>query len=139
MKKTALSILAFSSALLATAEVSSLTEVFSEAKTSGNVKYYFIQTDKNVAGGADTSANANSLGGELHFDTASLYGFSAKITSVTGGKEISVNAVGAKAVVAFGGSKFVLACSKVFKDENKRLFSSSMGWNTTLHKYDYIK
>jgi hypothetical protein len=83
MKKIALSILAFSSALLATPEVTTLTEVFSEAQTSGNVKYYFIQTDKNVAGGTDTSANANSVGGQLSFDTASLYGFSGGVTFMT--------------------------------------------------------
>jgi len=83
MKKITLSILAFSSALLATPEVTSLTEVFSEAKTSGNIKYYFIQTDKNRAGGVDTSANANSIGGQLHFDTASLYGFSGGLTFMT--------------------------------------------------------
>ena len=83
MKKISLSILALSSALLATPEVTTLTEVFSEAKTSGNVKYYFIQTDKNKANAADTSANANTIGGQLSFDTASFYGVSGGITFMT--------------------------------------------------------
>jgi len=83
MKYTKLSLLMLSTALLATPEVNTLTEVFSEAKTSGNIKYYYIQTDKDHESAADTSAYANSLGGQLSFDSASLYGFSGGVTFMT--------------------------------------------------------
>ena len=83
MKYTSLGIFMLSTALLATPEVNTLSEVFSEAKTSGNVKYYYIQTDKDRENGTDTSAYANSLGGQLSFDTASLYGFSSGVTFMT--------------------------------------------------------
>jgi len=86
MKYTKLSLLMLSTALLATPEVTTLSEVFSEAKTSGNIKYYYIQTDKDQSYDttkADSSAYANSLGGQLRFDTASLYGFSAGATFMT--------------------------------------------------------
>lgn len=85
MKYISLATIISATALLATPEVSTLTEVFSEAKTSGNVKYYYIQTDKDKSytNAANTSAYANTLGGQLHFDTASLYGFRAGVTFMT--------------------------------------------------------
>jgi hypothetical protein len=86
MKKISLNVLALSSALLATPEVNSLSEVFSEAKTSGNVKYYYIQTDKDQSYNSlksDSSAYSNSIGGQLTFKTASLYGFRAGATFLT--------------------------------------------------------
>jgi len=83
MKYKKLSLLILSTALLANSEVTTLSEVFSEAKISGNVKYYYIQTDKDNANTADTSAKANSIGGQLRFDTASLYGVSAGVTFMT--------------------------------------------------------
>jgi len=85
MKCISLATIILSSALLATSEVNTLTEVFSEAKTSGNVKYYYIQTDKDKSytNAANTSAYANSIGGQLHFDTASFYGFRAGVTFMT--------------------------------------------------------
>jgi len=85
MKNTTLSLALLSTALLATPEVNTLTEVFSEAKTSGNIKYYYIQTDKDNSntGKSDTSHNANSIGGQLSFDTASLYGVSGGVTVMT--------------------------------------------------------
>jgi len=85
MKYTKFSLLMLSTALLATPEVTTLSEVFSEAKTSGNIKYYYIQTDNDnsYTNQDNTSAYANSLGGQLRFDTASLYGFSAGVTFMT--------------------------------------------------------
>jgi len=83
MRYITLSLLMLSTALLATPEVNTLSEVFSEAKTSGNVKYYYIQTDKDHNNAASTSAYANSLGGQLSFDSASLYGFSGGVTFMT--------------------------------------------------------
>jgi len=83
MKQLSLATLMLSSALLATPEVNSISEVFSEAKTSGNIKYYYIQTDKDFDTSPSTSANANSIGGQLSFDTASLYGVSGGVTFMT--------------------------------------------------------
>ena len=85
MKKSTLSLVLLSTALLATPEVTTLSEVFSEAKTSGNIKYYYIQTDKDNSnsGKSDTSVNANSLGGQLSFDSASLYGVTGGVTFMT--------------------------------------------------------
>lgn len=83
MKYKKLSFLLLSTALLANSKVTTLSEVFSEAKVSGNVMYYYIQTDKDNAATADTSAKANSVGGQLSFDTASLYGVSAGVTFMT--------------------------------------------------------
>ena len=83
MKHLSLATLMLSSALLATPEVTTLSEVFSEAKTSGNVKYYYIQTDKDHEIGDSTSAKANSVGGQLSFDSASLYGFTGGATFMT--------------------------------------------------------
>ena len=71
-----------SSALLATPEVTTLSEVFSEAKTRGNVKYYYIQRDKDHEVGDSSSENAPaattgfSVLGEVYlaytYNTASL-------------------------------------------------------------------
>ncbi|MDF1877504.1 OprD family outer membrane porin [Sulfurimonas sp. SAG-AH-194-L11] len=85
MKYRSLAIILLSSALLATSEVSTLADVFNEASVSGNVKYYYIQTDKdNSAQNAqNTSAYANTAGGQLHFDSASLYGFRAGVAFMT--------------------------------------------------------
>jgi predicted outer membrane repeat protein len=85
MKYISLATIILSSALLATSEVNTLAEVFNEASVSGNVKYYYIQTDKDKSAQnvASTSAYANSIGGQLSFDTASLYGFSSGVTFMT--------------------------------------------------------
>ncbi|HIC13017.1 MAG TPA: outer membrane porin, OprD family [Sulfurimonas sp.] len=85
MKYISLAIIILSSALLATSEVNTLAEVFNEASVSGNVKYYYIQTDKDKSApnAVSTSAYANSIGGQLSFDTASLYGFRSGVTFMT--------------------------------------------------------
>ena len=83
MKYIKIALLLFSSLLLANKEVTTLSEIFSEAKVVGNVKYYYIQTDKDKVNAANTSDYANSLGGQLSFDTASIYGLSAGVTFMT--------------------------------------------------------
>jgi len=85
MNKISLSALMISTALLATSDVTTLSEVFSEAQVSGNVKYYYIQTDKDKSytNQPNTSAYANSIGGQLGIKTAQLYGFSSGVTFMT--------------------------------------------------------
>lgn len=61
-----------------------LATAFSEGKTHGNVKYYFIETNKeNSASGLDSSAWANSIGGQLGYTTDRLYGFTLGATFMT--------------------------------------------------------
>ncbi len=58
-----------------------LLKMFSQGKAYGNIKYYYIQTDKqNDTPYKDTSANANAVGGQLGFETASLTGWELKTT-----------------------------------------------------------
>ncbi len=85
MKIIVLSSLILSSALLATTEVNTLSAAFSKGKSSANIKYYYIQTDKDKSytNQKNTSAYANTVGGQLHFDSASLYGFRTGVTFMT--------------------------------------------------------
>jgi len=85
MKQLSLAVIMLSSALFATPEATTLSEVFSKAKVSGNIKYYYIQTDKDrsYTNQANTSANANSIGGQFSFNSASFYGFSGGTTFMT--------------------------------------------------------
>ena len=62
----------------------SLESWFSEGKAHGNIKYYFIETNKeNSATDLDSSAYANSIGGQLGYTTAKLYGFTLGATFMT--------------------------------------------------------
>ncbi len=62
----------------------SLATAFSEGKAHGNIKYYFIETNKeNSASGLDSSAWANSIGGQLGYTTDRLYGFTLGATFMT--------------------------------------------------------
>ena len=83
MRNKILYSLLYSTALFATSEVQTLSEVFSKSKVNGNIKYYYIQTDKDNEIALDTSAHANSIGGKLGFETASLYGIGAGVTFMT--------------------------------------------------------
>jgi len=69
----------------AATEVTDLESWFSEGSAHGNIKYYFIETNKRQGniGKDDTSAWANSIGGKLGYTTARLYGFSAGATFMT--------------------------------------------------------
>jgi len=61
-----------------------VASMFEEGKAYGNIKYYYIQTDKqNNIPHKDTSANAHAIGGTLGFKTAPLYGLSAQATFMT--------------------------------------------------------
>ncbi|WP_297430920.1 OprD family outer membrane porin [Sulfurimonas sp.] len=85
MKHIILSVLILSSALLASTRVNTISAAFSKGKVSANIKYYYIQTDKDnsYTNTKNTSAYANTVGGQLHFDSASLYGFRAGVTFMT--------------------------------------------------------
>jgi len=56
---------------------------FSEGKAKGNIKYYYIQTDKDHANSPSTSAYANTIGGQLSYTTANWSGFSSGATFMT--------------------------------------------------------
>lgn len=55
---------------------------FKEGKVHGNIKYYYIDTTKDGAPG-HSSAHANSIGGQLGYETGSLYGLKAAATFMT--------------------------------------------------------
>lgn len=80
MKKIVLNTLFVISSLQAEG---SLQSWFEEGSVKGNVKYYYIETNKNKADGTYTSDHANSLGGQLSYTTANSYGFQAGATFMT--------------------------------------------------------
>jgi len=66
-------------------EANSVEELFTKGETHGNIKYYFIETDKDPAnlGKSTTTAHANAVGGKLGFTTAKMYGVSGGATFMT--------------------------------------------------------
>jgi len=81
--------LKFKTVLLSTLLLSSLQAAddfkswFSDGVASGNVKYYYIETDKDNGAGTTTSAHANSVGGQLSYKTANLYGLELGATAMS--------------------------------------------------------
>ena len=67
----------------AATEVTDLKSWFSEGQAHGNIKYYFIETQKMNSVSADFKAYANSIGGKLGYKTAKLYGFTMGATFMT--------------------------------------------------------
>lgn len=62
----------------------SIDNILDKSTTYGNIKYYYIQTDKqNTNPFKDSSAKANSIGGQIGIKTASYYGLSAQATFMT--------------------------------------------------------
>lgn len=55
---------------------------FAEGSVSGNVKYYYIETQKENPG-THTSAHANSVGGKLHYETGDFNGLKTGVTFMT--------------------------------------------------------
>ncbi len=84
MKKIILGSLLIATTVVRANDVSSIEDMFAKGTINGNVKYYYIQTDKDyVTPPQGSSANANSLGGQLSFGTAEFKGFSSKVTFMT--------------------------------------------------------
>ena len=77
------SLIAMTATAATTTEVTNPVDWFSEGETHGNIKYYYIQTDKDFKSKRGTSAHANSIGGKLGYTTAKLYGFSLGATFMT--------------------------------------------------------
>jgi len=64
--------------------VDNFTDIFQKGTVYGNIKYYYIQTDKqNNVPFKDTSANANAIGGTLGFKTAVFHGLNGQATFMT--------------------------------------------------------
>ncbi len=61
----------------------SIASWFEEGSVKGNIRYYYIETKKDLGGGNKTSAHANSIGGQLHYETGDLYGFRSGVTFMT--------------------------------------------------------
>jgi len=80
VKKIILSVLAFVASAQA---VDSVSSWFEEGTVKGNVKYYFIETKKDIPNKPSTSAHANAVGGQLSYTTASWNGFQTGATFMT--------------------------------------------------------
>jgi len=77
-------ILIASVALIASLQgADSIGSWFEEGEVKGNVKYYYIETKKDKAGGSHTSAHANSIGGQLSYTTGDWAGFQTGVTFMT--------------------------------------------------------
>ncbi|MCF6309398.1 MAG: OprD family porin [Sulfurimonas sp.] len=61
----------------------SLESWFKEGSVNGNIKYYYIETQKDKIDGSHTSAHANSVGGMLSYTTGDLNGFQTGLTFMT--------------------------------------------------------
>jgi len=68
----------------AATDVTNAVDWFAKGEAHGNIKYYFIETNKeDTATATDSSAWANSIGGKLGYKTAKLYGFTLGATFMT--------------------------------------------------------
>ncbi|WP_345970358.1 MULTISPECIES: OprD family outer membrane porin [Sulfurimonas] len=56
---------------------------FADGKAYGDIRYYYIETDKDNGAGTTSSAHANTIGGELGYETAELYGLKMGATFMT--------------------------------------------------------
>ncbi len=83
MKKISLALLLTSSFLFSSQNAENLSEMFENANVHGNIKYYFIETKKDINGASSPSAHSNSVGGQLSFDTASYNGITTGVTFMT--------------------------------------------------------
>ena len=85
MKKITMALASSLIAMSANAtDVNNVKDWFAEGEAHGNIKYYFIETNKeDDATATDSSAWANSIGGKLGFTTAKLYGFTMGGTFMT--------------------------------------------------------
>lgn len=89
MKKTLMSCFMLFSSLQAADSVASW---FEEGKTKGNIRYYYIETKKdipnktvngNLEPAHSTSAHANAIGGQLSYTTGNWNGFETGVTFMT--------------------------------------------------------
>ena len=56
---------------------------FADGKAYGNIRYYYIETDKDNGAGTTSSAHANTIGGQLGYETGELYGLKMGATFMT--------------------------------------------------------
>ncbi len=81
MKYVLSGIVALSAALVAADD--SVANWFADGKAYGDIRYYYIETDKDDGGDVTTSQHANSVGGQLGYETGSLYGLQMGATFMT--------------------------------------------------------
>lgn len=56
---------------------------FKEGKVHGNIKYFYIGTSRDGGAPGHASAHSNAIGGQLGYETGSLYGLKAAATFMT--------------------------------------------------------
>lgn len=84
LKKTLASLSILLPLYACAAEVENIHDLFSKGNVHGNIKYYFIETNKeNSATNLETRAYAHSIGGKLNYTTAELSGISMGISLMT--------------------------------------------------------
>jgi len=85
MKKIALCISVFILSLPSVAmETDNLSDWFLKGSSRANIKYYYIETNKeNSATDLSSSAHANSIGAKLNYTTANFHGLSMGFTLMT--------------------------------------------------------
>jgi len=64
-------------------EANSTLPSWLDGKVWGNIRYYYIETNKNYIDSLQTSAHSNALGGQLHYTTNRLHGFQIQSTFMT--------------------------------------------------------
>jgi len=62
---------------------SSMKEWFEEGAVKGNLRYYYIETKKDIPNTASTSAHSNTLGGKLNYTTGNWNGLKLGTTFMT--------------------------------------------------------
>ncbi len=56
---------------------------FEEGKANGYIRYYYIETKKDIPGSSSTSAHANAVGGVLSYTTGNWNGFETGVSFMT--------------------------------------------------------
>ncbi len=80
MKKIVLNTLLLISSLQA---ADSLESWFKDGEINGNLRYYYIETQKDNPDGTHSSAHSNAIGGQLGYTTSELNGFKIGATFMT--------------------------------------------------------
>ncbi len=60
-----------------------LSSMFSEGKTSGQIRYFGVDREYQGSAGNDTHRNANAIGGHLKFETDAFHGLSTAVAFYT--------------------------------------------------------
>jgi len=83
MKKIVTSTVAALAVMTSVHAAEDLSSMFSEAKASGQIRYFGIDREYQGTAGKDTHRNANAIGGHLKFETADFHGLNGGVAFYT--------------------------------------------------------